>query len=350
MAMHAPKIKQIRSPVINGYVRPKRLDYLRENQIEKIMVHTANEVATAEDLAKRYNNDSDLEPYHYFIDSQGIIYQQLPENYFSLVSSSSVYNKFTINILVSNSYENQALPVSNDAIESLVTLCTDICKRNGFVLTFTNDTDGSLLGHYMTARTDCPGPFMKAKFHNIALRVSNRLKGLPDSPNPEKGLFRVKGGLKDRGRSKIYRTFEEAVAEAYRSGKNVYDRKGNEVYNYKLSSLMTLWDEYEPKEVGDYVISSAQLIDLIPGSNRCWKMVEGKGYMNVPAMGGMIPMDILSQTEESKAESPDGRYRAGKTQVFLDEGIIEEIDNEKQTAKVHGVWFPLNILIKKRRI
>ena len=73
--------------------------------------------------------------------------------------------------------------VSDAAFNSLVNLCADICKRYGFLLTFTGGTDGTLTRHNFYASTNCPGPYLEAKTAELVKRVNAIVKG-DDMPTP----------------------------------------------------------------------------------------------------------------------------------------------------------------------
>ena len=66
--------------------------------------------------------------------------------------------------------------VSDEAFETLVALCTDICRRSGMeALTYTGDADGSLTIHKMFHDTDCPGPYLESRMDDLANQVNLRL-------------------------------------------------------------------------------------------------------------------------------------------------------------------------------
>ena len=67
--------------------------------------------------------------------------------------------------------------VSDEAFETLVELCVDICRRNGIKeLTYTGGEDGSLTTHKMfDGETMCPGPYLEGKLPELARRVSEEL-------------------------------------------------------------------------------------------------------------------------------------------------------------------------------
>lgn len=65
------------------------------------------------------------------------------------------------------------------AMQSLVKLCADICRRYGFKLNYTGGTNGNLLMHKWYQATDCPGAYLESQFAWIAQETNK----LVDDPN-----------------------------------------------------------------------------------------------------------------------------------------------------------------------
>lgn len=65
------------------------------------------------------------------------------------------------------------------AMQSLVKLCADICRRHGFKLNYTGGTNGNLLMHKWYQKTDCPGAYLESQFAWIAQETNK----LVDDPN-----------------------------------------------------------------------------------------------------------------------------------------------------------------------
>jgi hypothetical protein len=85
-----------------------------------------------------------------------------------------------VTIEVSNSVAGGDWPVSPASFEKLVELCADICRRNGIAqLNYTGDKTGNLLAHKWYAATACPGPYLFAKFGELANRVNALLNDAP---------------------------------------------------------------------------------------------------------------------------------------------------------------------------
>ena len=65
------------------------------------------------------------------------------------------------------------------AMQSLVKLCADICRRYGFHLNYTGGESGNLLMHKWYQATDCPGAYLESQFPWIAQETNK----LIDDPN-----------------------------------------------------------------------------------------------------------------------------------------------------------------------
>ena len=67
---------------------------------------------------------------------------------------------------------------SDKAMNKLVELCADICRRNGIArLNYTGGKSGNLLMHKWYQATDCPGAYLESKFPWIASEVNKKLSG-----------------------------------------------------------------------------------------------------------------------------------------------------------------------------
>lgn len=115
--------------------------------------------------------------WNYAIDSNGKIGLFVDEKYRAWTSSSTANDNIAITIEVANNGGAPLWPISDAAYNALLNLCTDICKRNNIArLTYTGKLEGSnLTMHEWFANKVCPGPYLKAKFPEIASTVNARL-------------------------------------------------------------------------------------------------------------------------------------------------------------------------------
>jgi len=185
----------------------------RTAKIDTITIHHMAAVSPAEACAASFLASSRQASANYCIGNGGEIALSVEESRRAWTSSNRENDNRAVTIEVSNSAREGDWPVSEEAMESLVALCADICRRNGIErLNFTGDTSGNLTMHKWFASTACPGPYLESKFPWIAEEVNRRL-GCAEVPEEEilyrvqVGAFRVKSNaesLRDRLREAGY--------------------------------------------------------------------------------------------------------------------------------------------------
>lgn len=327
------EISSLAFPLINHSA------FKRAGRIRKITVHTAHEINDAKTLCKR-NEDN---PYHYYIGFEGDIVAGLEESAMSRVSNNEENDNQAINICLSNSDNNKKWPVSTAAIESFISLCEDICRRYEIDLEYTGNTKGTLTCHDLFANVKCPGPYLKNQLRELGFIIYNKSHNLPYKPQGQKGLFRVRK-LRDDKKSQqgIFKSYNEAVKMAKQVDLNVYDKNGIEVFNSRLSEDLEVWDRFDPIKIGDTVSSVEVPCYYAPGSSICSVKRNGIWKTYIPALGGYIPNQIISMVY------PEDEYRNGLTLFTLDEGIVQDIDEEDEKVMVHDIWVCRGPLVKKR--
>lgn len=159
----------------------------RNKPITKITVHHMAGNATLESFGVLVGRPSRQMSANYAIESSGRIGLFCHEADRSWCSSSPWNDHRAITIEVANDGGAPDWHVSDKAYAALLDLCTDICRRNGMTeLVYTGDKNGSLTMHCFYDNTECPGPYLKSKFPNIAAEVTKRLKGESASAKPSK--------------------------------------------------------------------------------------------------------------------------------------------------------------------
>lgn len=112
---------------------------------------------------------------NYGIDSAGRVGMYVEESDAPWTSSSYDNDNRAITIEVANMPDSSITP---EAWEKLVTLCADICIRNGIPqLTWTGTKDGTLTVHRMFTDTSCPGEWLMANMPRLAAEVNARIAG-----------------------------------------------------------------------------------------------------------------------------------------------------------------------------
>ena len=158
--------------------------YKRTHPIDRITVHHMAGDLSVEGCGAVFRTER-IASANYGIDSDGRIGCFVPEDCRSISSCSYSNDDRAINIEVANCSGAPDWKVSDKAFEALIDLCADICRRYGFRLNYTGDTNGNLTMHNWFAPTLCPGPYLKGRFPKIAELVNSRLTGIPERPlNP----------------------------------------------------------------------------------------------------------------------------------------------------------------------
>lgn len=212
----------------------------RNHKIDCITIHHMAGNLTVEQCGNVFAPSSRQASANYGIGNDGRVGMYVEEKDRSWCSSNSINDHRAVTIEVANSATGEPWPVSDKALNKLVDLCVDICKRNGIPkLVYTGDTSGNLTMHRWFAPTGCPGTYLASKFPWIAEQVNKRLNGNQSSGNnpPVSGeLYRIRKSWSD-AKSQIgaYRNLESAKKEC-KEGYSVYNEAGNVVYSNKPES------------------------------------------------------------------------------------------------------------------
>lgn len=171
------EVVQRNSPLIDyAYLSPNA-DFPREGEIKKITIHHMAGKMTLEECGKMFGNHDRGASSNYAIDSEGRIAVFVEEHNRAWTSSNRANDSQAVTIEVSNDELKGDWHVSDKALDSLIELCADICRRNDIqMLNFTGDATGNLTIHSMFSdKTDCPGPYLKSKLPYIVDEVNKRL-------------------------------------------------------------------------------------------------------------------------------------------------------------------------------
>lgn len=174
------------SPLVN-YVRisPNKTSP-RNHKIDCITIHCMAGNLSVETCGNVFAPTSRKASSNYGIGSDGRIAMYVEEKDRSWCSSNSANDNRAVTIEVANDGGAPDWHVSDKAMESLINLCADICKRNDIkVLKWsTNKSDrvNHLNGCNMTVHRDfaskaCPGNYLYNKHSYIASEVNKILNG-----------------------------------------------------------------------------------------------------------------------------------------------------------------------------
>lgn len=149
----------------------------RKKPILKFTPHHAAVVgAAAEAIAKNFNRYGNSA--NYVIGDDGEIILCVPEEYRAWTSGNEDNDTQAITVEVVNSTGAPEWKVSDAALEALIQLGADICRRHNLPgFTWTGDQSGTLTIHKMFGATTCPGPYLESKMPYIAEEITKRIKG-----------------------------------------------------------------------------------------------------------------------------------------------------------------------------
>ncbi|MGN0478336.1 MAG: N-acetylmuramoyl-L-alanine amidase [Hominenteromicrobium sp.] len=205
----------------------------RDHKIDKITIHHMAGNLSVESCGNVFSGTREASA-NYGVGTDGRVGMYVEEKNRSWASSNRDNDMRAVTIEVANDGGAPDWHVSDKALDKLIALCVDICRRNGIAaLHYTGDKDGNLTRHNMFAATGCPGPYLESKFPYIAAEVNKCLNAgtaaEPDEP-AVKQLYRVRKTWDDvKSQIGAFEVLDNAKA-ACKTGYKVFDSSGTVVY------------------------------------------------------------------------------------------------------------------------
>ena len=216
----------------------------RTHSIDRITPHCVVGQCSVETLGNIFLPTSRQASCNYGIGADGRVGMYVEEKNRSWCSSSSANDQRAVTIeCASDTTEPYAF--KDVVYQKLITLCVDICRRNGKTkLLWLGDKDKTLsyepksdemmlTVHRWFANKSCPGNWMYARMGNLAEKVTAQLGGSSGSTGTEDSqLYRVRKTWSDSKSQKgAYKILSNAkkCADA-NQGYSVFDASGNLVY------------------------------------------------------------------------------------------------------------------------
>lgn len=279
--------KEILSPNYGNYIEAeRRWDAFRNQPITKFTPHHAAVVAPAENVANGFTYVEREASANYVIDSDGTIILCVPEEYRAWTSGNVANDNMAITVEVCNSTGEPEWRVSDKALEALINLGVDICRRYNLPgFNWTGNKNGTLTIHKMFQATACPGPYLESKMPYIAAEITKRLNTKPTEDvwyKVQVGAFRNRSGAENLLadlKAKGYNGFIVEVANVAESkptiteGSTVKVKSGARDYNGGGLADFVYTQKYKVKEIkGDravittsngVVIAAVKTSDLI---------------------------------------------------------------------------------------
>lgn len=166
------------SPLIDYVYLSPNADFPRGETVSRLTIHHMADDLGLEELGAAFAQRDRRTSANYAIDSGGEVALYVEEANRAWTSSSRENDDRAVTIEVANDEIGGDWHVSTQAYETLLELCTDICRRNGIEeLRYTRGTDGNLTLHKMfNSETECPGPYLESRMWEIAEEVTRRLR------------------------------------------------------------------------------------------------------------------------------------------------------------------------------
>lgn len=178
------------------------------NCINRITIHHMAGNLSVERCGQGFANKSRQASSNYGVGTDGRIGLYVEEKNRAWTSSNGDNDRMAVTIEVANTTKgvsNKTWEISDAAYKSLVNLCVDICRRNGFTSVMSIDylVKGTvkqktqiansykapagvliLTQHNYFNATACPGDYIKKKWNNIVADINKILGGSAPAPAP----------------------------------------------------------------------------------------------------------------------------------------------------------------------
>lgn len=177
----------------------------RTHSIDRITPHCVVGQLSAESICGCFTSPSRQASCNYGIGTDGKVFLCVEEKNRSWCSSSNANDQRAVTIECASD-KTEPYAMNSKVYDSLVKLCTDICRRNGKkrllwlgdrnkTLNYTPKSDEMVLTvHRWFANKSCPGGWLYARLGDLAAKVTAAL-GSPSEPKTapnKKQLYRVR--------------------------------------------------------------------------------------------------------------------------------------------------------------
>lgn len=215
----------------------------RTHSIDRITPHCVVGQLTAESICGCFTSPSRQASCNYGIGTDGKVSLCVEEKNRSWCSSSNANDQRAVTIECASD-KTEPYAMNSRVYDSLIKLCTDICKRNGKrkllwlgdrnkTLNYTPKSDEMVLTvHRWFANKSCPGGWLYARLGDLAAKVTAALGTGASADKAASQLYRVRKTWAD---SKSQKGAFSVLANAKKcadsnKGYSVFDGNGKKVY------------------------------------------------------------------------------------------------------------------------
>lgn len=177
--------------------------------INRITIHHMAGNLSVERCGQVFANKSRQASSNYGIGTDGRKAMYVEEKNRAWTSSNGDNDRMAVTIEVANTTKgvsNKTWDISDKAYNSLISLCADICRRNGFTSVMSIDylVKGTikqktqiansyvapkgvmiLTQHNYFASTECPAQYIKNRWNNIVADINKAIGGVTPTPQPK---------------------------------------------------------------------------------------------------------------------------------------------------------------------
>lgn len=215
----------------------------RTHTIDRITPHCVVGQLSAESICGCFTSTSRQASCNYGIGTDGRISLCVEEKNRSWCSSSNANDQRAVTIECASD-KTEPYAMNSKVYESLIKLCTDICKRNGKkkllwlgdknkTLNYSPKSDEMVITvHRWFANKSCPGNWLYAKLGDLAAKVTANLNETASADTKTDTLYRVRKTWSDsKSQLGAYKVLANAKKKAdENTGYKVFDASGNIVY------------------------------------------------------------------------------------------------------------------------
>ena len=215
----------------------------RTHSIDRITPHCVVGQLSAESICGCFISPSRQASCNYGIGTDGKVSLCVEEKNRSWCSSSNANDQRAVTIECASD-KTEPYAMNSKVYDSLIKLCTDICKRNGKrkllwlgdrnkTLNYTPKSDEMVLTvHRWFANKSCPGGWLYARLGDLAAKVTAALGTGASADKAASQLYRVRKTWSD---SKLQKGAFSVLANAKKcadsnKGYSVFDGNGKKVY------------------------------------------------------------------------------------------------------------------------